>query len=145
MTQLGVYIASLFLVLQASVAENLERAFLQNDPAPLLSLFARGQAVIISLPEPVSFSDQISRDQAFFLFQNIFRTYRTFEFFLEPNGLRPGAGGRFILRARWSFLDRNKKQFVYRISFYIRGHPAEASPRDLWVISEIKAETPEKL
>lgn len=145
MTQLGVYITSLFLVLQASVAENLERAFLRNDPAPLLRLFAPGQAINVSLPEPIAFSDQITREQTFFLFQGVFRTYRTFEFFLEPNGLHPVGGGRFILRARWSFLSQNKKQFVYQISFYIRGRPGATSPRDFWVVSEIKAENPERL
>jgi hypothetical protein len=138
--QLGLVLLSLFLSLSSSLTENIEKAFLQNNPRLFYPLFSAEQPINISLPEPISFSDQLTREQSFFLFQNIFSTYTTFEFFPEPNGQSPPHDDRFIFRARWSFLNKNKNQFVFLIFFYIRRTPGASRAEDFWKITEIKAE-----
>ena len=140
MSHIGLFLLSFFISLNSSVPENIEKAFLQNNPRLLYSLFSSAQPVNISLPSPISFSDQISCEQAYFLFQKIFRTYTTFEFFPEPGALRSPEQGRYILKARWSFWNKNKNQYVFQIFFYVRSFPGGAKLGDLWKITEIKAE-----
>lgn len=140
MFELGLYLLSLVFSLSSSFTENIERSFLQNDPRFLFSLLGPGEPVHISLPPPISFSDEISPEQAFFLFQKIFRTYTTFEFFPDQGVVRAFEGGSFIFKARWSFLNRNRNQYVFLIFFYVRARPGASEPRDLWKISEIRAE-----
>lgn len=140
MFHIGLFLLSFFISLNSSVPENIEKAFLQNNPRLLYSLFSSAQPVNISLPPPISFSDQISCEQAYFLFQKIFRTYTTFEFFPEPGALGSPKEGRYILKARWSFLNKNKNQYVFQIFFYVRSFPGTAKLGDLWKITEIKAE-----
>ena len=140
MFQLGFGLVSLLLSLTAAVPDQIERAFLRNDPQLLYSLLPRGEAIAISFPAPISFSDELSGEQAFFLFQKIFRTYTTFEFYTETSLLRPARQGRYIFKARWSFLDKAGSQSVLQIFFLIR--PRGGTPRsaDYWEIAEIKAE-----
>jgi len=138
--QLGSVLLSLFLSFNSSITANIEKAFLQNDPSLLYPLFSTVQPVAISLPAPLSFSDQLTAQQAFFLFQKTFRTYTTFEFFPDMNALRSPEQGRTIFQARWSFLNKNKTQFVFQIFFFIRSQPGESDPQGGWRITEIKAE-----
>ena len=140
MFQLGSVLLSLFLSFSTSVTANIEKAFLQNNPRLLYLLFSSTQPVNISLPAPISFSDQLSREQAFFLFQRTFRTYTTFEFFPEMRVLRSPEKGRAIFQARWSFLNKNKNQYVFQIFFFIRSQPGAPGLGDSWRITEIKAE-----
>jgi hypothetical protein len=139
-TQLGFGLLSLFLSLNATVPDQIERAFLQNSPSLLYALLSPDQAVAVSLPAPISFSDQLSNEQAFFLFQKIFRTHTTFEFFPAPGGLRSARAGRYVFKARWSFLNKNGNQDVFQIFFLIQARPGAARITDFWKIAEIKAE-----
>jgi hypothetical protein len=134
------FVLSIFLSLTSSVTENIERSFLQSDAQLLFSLFSASRPVTISLPEPISFSDQLTSEQAYFFFQKVFRSFTTFAFFPEPGVLRSLENGRFIFQARWSFLNRNRNQYVFLIFFYIRGRPGAPSLRDFWKITEIRAE-----
>jgi len=139
-SQLGLFFLSFFLLLSSPITENIEKSFLQNNPRFLFPLFSTAQPVNISLPEPISFSDQLSCEQAYFLFQKIFRTYTTFEFFPEPSVQQTPDKGRFIFKARWSFLNKNKTQTVFQIFFYIRSLPQTDKLENPWKITEIKAE-----
>ena len=139
MSQVGALLLSLFLSLPSSVTADIEKAFLQNDARWLLSRFPAGRPVSVALPEPISFSDQISREQAFFLFKKIFRTYSTFEFFPEADLFVPPSGDRAVFKARWSFLDENEKQFVFETYFYVRSRP-DGRDGHVWEITEIKAD-----
>jgi len=137
--QVGLFLLTLVLSLSSSFTENIERSFLQNNPRLLFSLLA-AEPVQVSLPAPISFSDEISSEQAYFFFQKIFRTYTTFEFFPEQGVIRSFEGGSFIFKARWSFLNRNRNQYVFLIFFYVRARPGASGPKPLWEISEIRAE-----
>ena len=141
MFQLGVGLVALFLSLTAGVSDRIEAAFLRSDPGLLSALFPREEAIAVSLPAPISFSDGLSAEQAHFLFLNIFRTYSTFEFYPEEVVPTSGAGpGRFIFKARWSFLDRAGYKPMFHIYFLIRVRSGAARPGNLWEIAEIKAE-----
>jgi len=138
--QLGSVLLSLYLSFNASIAANIEKAFLQNNPKLLYPLFATAQPIHISLPPPISFSDQLTGEQAYFLFQRTFRTYTTFEFFPDTAALRSPEKGRAILQARWSFLNKSKTQYVFQVFFFLRSDPEAATPGERWKITEIKAE-----
>ncbi len=140
MFQLGSVLLSLFFSFNSSITANIEKAFLQNNPELLYPLFATAQPIQISFPAPISFSDQLSGEQAFFLFERTFRTYTTFEFFPETSALRSPEKGRTIFQARWSFLNKNKTQYVFQVFFLIRREPGASGPGDPWRITEIKAE-----
>jgi hypothetical protein len=139
-SQLGAVLFSLFLSFNSSVTASIEKAFLQNNPGLLYPLLSTTQPIAISLPAPISFSDQLSAERAFFLFQRTFRTYTTFEFFPDTNVLGLPEKGRAIFQARWSFLNKNKNQYVFQIFFFIRNQPSASRLGDVWRITEIKAE-----
>jgi hypothetical protein len=138
-SQVGALLLSLFLSLPSSVTADIEKAFLQNDARWLLARLPAGRPVSVALPDPISFSDQISREQTFFLFKKIFRTYSTFEFFPETNLFLSPSGDRAVFKARWSFLDKNEKQFVFETYFYVRSR-ADGRNGLVWEITEIKAD-----
>ena len=151
MLQVGASVLSVFLSLISVSTQDLERSFLQNNPHLLHAQFSDRVRLNISLPEPISFSDQVSTQQAFFFFQNIFSRYATLEFFPEP-GFYQAPGNHFILKARWSFRDNsNNDQFVFQVFFLLQremtpaGGPGQASrtgrpgPPAAWKITEIKA------
>lgn len=140
MSQLGIYLISLFLSLFSSVPKNIEKAFLQNNAALLHSLLPVKSAIHISLPEPISFSDQVSDEQAYFLFRRIFRTYTTFEFYPENQKTASLEKSHYIFKARWSFLTKNRNQHVFKLFFYVRFEPGLSENGDPWKIAEIKAE-----
>ncbi len=126
------------------ITQDIENAFLQNDPGILYPLFSSRSAVNISLPEPISFSDQLSNQQAFFLFRKIFSSFMTFEFYSEivpPPDLKDN---HYIFKARWSFRDnRNDNQYVLHTFFLLVNEDEnQKSQREKasWKIIEIKAE-----
>jgi hypothetical protein len=109
----------------------------------LYALFPPESHINISLPEPISFSDQVSNQQAYFLFQKIFSFYMTFEFYSEnqPTSIE---GEGVIIKTRWSFRDKkNRNQYVFNILFYLIKRPSqkEGGTDDTWKIIEIKAAT----
>lgn len=138
--------------LLSTTTQDIEKSFLQNNAHMLYPQFSSRSFINISLPEPISFSDQLSHQQAYFLFREIFRSYLTFEFYSESDPAPDG--NHFIFKARWSFKNKkNNNQYVFRIFFYLT--PEKASPRPSfspfplkvsknskkkWEITEIKAE-----
>ena len=143
MGNLVILFLSLFPIFLPSTTQNIERSFLQNDAQMLYSLFPPQSHIKISLPEPISFSDQVSNQQAYFLFQRIFASYVTFEFYSEnqPTSIE---GKTAIIRTRWSFRDKkNRNQYVFNIFFYLIKQPSttEDQPGEDWKIIEIRAAT----
>ncbi len=153
MLQIGVPLFSIIISLFSVTTQGIEKAFLQNSSAQLQTHLSLRIKLSISLPEPISFSDQISSEQAFFFFQDLFSRYATLEFFPEPEVFQPPGTSLLIFKARWSFRDnRNNDQSVFEIFFLLQHEkpPAEArvlrertrggGPPALWKITEIKAE-----
>jgi hypothetical protein len=140
--------------LLSTTTQNIEKAFLQDNPKILYSLLSANSSVNISLPEPISFSDQLSNQQSYFLFKKIFSSYTTFEFFSESEIPPVSENENFIFKARWSFRDnKNNNQHVLNIFFFLvneKAHQNRASPLlqnqaqdtdgSVWKIIEIKAE-----
>jgi len=152
---LGSFLISAILSFSLSItAKNIENSFLQNNSKKLYSLFSSTSHLNISFPEPISFSDQLSNQQAYFLFQQVFSTYSTFEFYSESNIPLYFEKESFIFKARWSF--RNKKDnnlYVLHIFFYLMNEgflksrasseSSKIKPEDIseiWEITEIRAE-----
>jgi len=140
---LAILLVSLIPILLPPNTQNIERAFLQNDARMLQSLFPPQSHINISLPEPISFSDQVTNQQAYFLFQKIFSSYTTFEFYSEnqPTSIE---GNSTIIKTRWSFRDKkNRNQYVFNVFFYLIKLPSqpEGQTGDAWKITEIRAAT----
>lgn len=145
---------TLFSSLLSSTTQDIEKSFLQNNPKMLFQLFSSQSFINISLPEPITFSDQLTNQQAYFLFRKIFSSYLTFEFYSESQPPLLPDKEHFIFRARWSFRNKkNKNQYVFHIFFYLknektqksRGSPLspvkkDKNPKNDWKITEIKAE-----
>jgi hypothetical protein len=128
------------------MTRDIARACVGNSAGVLSGLFSPTAGLHVSLPEPISFSDRLSHEQAYFLFERIFAVHRTFEFVPERElTLVPGKLG-FIFKARWSFRDtRNDNPYLFRIFFHVMPRPGApaaggTSPRAGWEIVEIKAE-----
>jgi len=120
----------------STTTQNIEKAFLQNNPKILYNLLSTRSHINISLPEPIFFSDQLSNHQTFFLFKKIFDSYETFEFYSDQQPFIPEEN-TLILKARWSFRDKkNNDQFLFHVFFYLISEKAEK----IWKITEIKAE-----
>lgn len=146
MAPLHVFAFWLLLSLPSPAASPVERAFLQNSPDILRGLLSSEGTIPIFLPDPLSFADQVSTDQAFLLFKHIFSVYKTTEFTTDPRLSRfPGRPG-VILRARWSFRnERTGNHYPFRVFFLLApeetastsGRPASGSPLK---IVEIRAE-----
>jgi len=138
----------------STTTKSIEKSFLQNNPKMLYPLFSATSHLSISFPEPISFSDQLSNQQAYFLFQKIFSTYTTFEFYSESRLPLHLEKEIFIFKARWSFRNKkNNNQYVLYIFFYLMNESLQKSrdapnyPRkkpesikEIWKISEIRAE-----
>ncbi len=129
-----------------SVTRDIGRACTANSAGALTRLLSPTAGLHVSFPDPISFSDRLSPEQAYFLFERIFAVHRTFEFVPERElTLVPGKPG-FIFKARWSFRDiRNDNPYLFRVFFYIMPRPrapaaGEPSSRSRWEIVEIKAE-----
>lgn len=120
----------------------------------LYGQFSSKSFINISLPEPISFSDQLSNQQAYFLFKRIFSTFLTFEFYSESSLPLIAEQRNYIFKARWSFKNKkNNNQYVFHIFFYLTNEnsPEKQSPQNrpmeknenskvFWKIIEIKAE-----
>ncbi len=153
MVYLKILIPLLFSLL-STTTQDIEKAFLQNNPKILYSHLSSNSSVNISLPEPISFSDQLSNQQAYFLFKKIFSSYTTFEFFSESE-IPPAVDEKnFIFKARWSFRDnKNDDQHVLHIFFFLVNekelryrtslspvNQKKEEPKNIWKIIEIRAE-----
>jgi hypothetical protein len=141
---IGILPFLLTLSLISQTTRTIERAFFQDDPKLLYSLFSVQGHINISLPEPISFSDQMSTEQAYFFFRQITSTYSTFEFYSDSEIPVLVRGDSFIFKARWSLKNkRNNNQYVLQAFFrLIREQPPQrGSPPTPWRITEIKAET----
>lgn len=153
MVHLKILIPLLFSLL-STTTQDIEKAFLQNNPTILYSHFSSNSSVNISLPEPISFSDQLSNQQAYFLFKKIFSSYTTFEFFSESEIPSAVDEKNFIFKARWSFRDnKNDDQHVLHIFFFLVNekelqyqtllspvNQKKEEPKNIWKIIEIRAE-----
>jgi len=124
-----------------SAVQDIEQSFLQNNPKILYSLFSSQNSISISFPQPISFSDQVSNQQAYFLFRRLLRFYSTFEFFSDPLPSWTSNSG-FIVKARWSFKDRKNNKYVYIVFFHLLNEPKETRRGTIyqWKLTEIKAE-----
>jgi hypothetical protein len=130
------------------VAKDIQQAWLRNSAVELHEVFTKATALNISLPEPILFSDQVSNEQAYFLFERIFSTYKTFEFIPEARLSTSPEWRGLILKARWSFRNtRNNSPYLFEVFFYLIPDPGPPGSRDRlgaphwpWKISEIKAE-----
>jgi hypothetical protein len=141
---IGIFPLLLTLSLLSQTTRSIEKAFFQDDPGLLYSLLTTQGHVYISLPEPLSFSDQISPQQAFFFFRQVYASYSTFEFYADSELPVLAKEKSFIFKARWSF--KNKKsdnQYVFQVFFHLtRERPPNVRNRQIpWRITEIKAES----
>lgn len=85
------------------------------------------------------FSDQLSNQQAYFLFKKIFNSFSTFEFYSERQSLS-SEQETYIFKARWSFKNKkNNNQYVFHIFFFLLKEN-DQKHGNLWKITEIKAE-----
>ncbi|MDH4273219.1 MAG: hypothetical protein OEW18_14690 [Candidatus Aminicenantes bacterium] len=144
MASIGILPFLLTLSLISQTTRTIEKAFFQDDPQLLFSLLSTQGHINISLPEPISFSDQMSPEQAYFFFRQIYATYSTFEFYADSDLPVLAKGGSFIFKARWSFKNkRNNNQYVLQAFFRLirEQPPRRGSPLLPWRITEIKAET----
>ncbi len=123
----------------SAATQSIERAFLQNNAGMLLALMPTEGRVKLSLPEPLSFSDQLSDQQAYFLFKKIFATYVTLEFYPTRQPL-PGQGRSHIFKTRWSFQDPKNNKYFMNLFFFLRDLSPDSASTPQWKISEIRAE-----
>jgi hypothetical protein len=139
----GVLPLLLSLSLLSQTIQTIERAFFQADPGILHSLFSAKNHINISFPDPISFSDQLSPEQAYFLVRRIYNKYSTFEFYPDPELPVLAKEKSAIFKARWSFKNKkNDNRYVLQVFFHLmRGNDTAAggSPNP-WRITEIKAE-----
>lgn len=134
MVSVGVFPFLLTLSLFSQTTKSIERAFFQNDPRLLYSLLSTRNHINISLPEPISFSDQLSSEQALFLFRQVYSTFSTFEFYAASELPVLAKEKSFIFKGRWSFKNKkNNNQYVLQVFFYLVNETE-------WRITEIKAE-----
>ena len=113
------FLISSLLALVPSVILDIGGACTSNSARALTRLLSPAAGLHVSLPDPISFSDRLSQEQAYFLFERIFAVHRTFEFVPERElTLVPGNPG-FIFKARWSFRDtRNDNPYLYDLPFH---------------------------
>jgi hypothetical protein len=151
MANLSVFLLTIVVSLLPATTQDIEKAFLQDNPKILYSHFSTQSSINISLPEPISFSDQLSNQQAYFLFRKIFSAFTTLEFYSEKEVPSEVENQNFIFKTRWSFRDnKNNDQYVIRLFFYLiiekndvsrlGLRPKNENLKDSWKIIEIKAE-----
>jgi hypothetical protein len=111
---------TVLLSVPSSIGPRIERSFLSADAGSLRELLPREGAVIVSLPDPLSFSDVLSDEQTYFLFKKIFALNRTVEFSWETDAaLHPDPQGT-ILKARWAFRSaRRGTLFIFSLFFLV--------------------------
>ncbi len=131
MTVLNALFFSFLLTFPSPPTRDIERAFLENSPEVLRGLFTISGDIPVSLPDPLSCADQVSPDQAYFLFKQIFEVYKTLEFYVDSRvSTLPGKPGG-ILNARWSFRNqRTGNQYPFRVFFYLSPERTPTASRD---------------
>ncbi len=142
MANLIISLIATLSLLFSSTSQNIEQAFLQNSPRMLHSLFSTQSSVNISLPQPISFSDQLSNQQAYFLFRQILSSYTTSGFFSDQQPSSTSENS-FIIQARWSFKDKKDKMYRFFVFFYFINESKETRNgiKKEWKISEIRAKS----
>lgn len=143
MAQVAASFVSLLLSFLTAAAVDVESSFLQNRPDLLLRHLSSRSRLSLTLPDPIGFSDQLSAQQSYFLFQDILSRYLTQEFFPESGLPADLNRNRPILKARWAFRDRRTgEQYAFRLFFLFRIEKSRArnGPLNPWKIAEIKAE-----
>jgi hypothetical protein len=139
--QLGFGLIAAFLSFYSTIPRTVERAFLENNPAVLAGLFSREAPLLVSLPEPIAFSDMVTDQQAYWVFERLFRSFRTTEFFPESERAPAFHRGGFILKARWAFVDpASGAPAVLQVFLHVRPGTTTRRARPLWAVTEIKAE-----
>lgn len=141
-TALNFLALSFALLLPPPVTRSVERAFLQNSPEVLRGALSPSGGIPVSLPDPVSFADQLSSDQVYLLFKQIFRVFKTMEFYVNPVIFSlPGKPGG-ILRARWSIRnERTGMQYPFRVFFFVLPEAVSGSKATVALrVVEIRAE-----
>jgi len=111
---------------------NLERAFLLNQASLLKNVLPANRYLNISFPAPLSISNNFSSEQSFLIFNYLFS--------------RLAQKGTAILRARWSFQDRQtNKRYALDVYFFLKtSSMLPALPENTvidqlpWKIQEIK-------
>lgn len=125
----------------APTTQDIDIAFLQNNPKILFDYFPEQGYIHVSFPPPISLSDQLSNQQAFFLFKKIFSSYTTLEFY-SGGAPHVTSDNSLIYTSRWSFKDRRNNLYVFQVFFYLvnksLGH--KGSPLSAWKILEIRVE-----
>ena len=109
MASIGIFSFVLTLSLLSQTTRSIEKAFFQDDPRLLYTLLSSQGHIHISLPDPISFSDQMSPEQAYFFFRQVYATYSTFEFYADSELPVLAKEKSFIFKARWSFKNREKR------------------------------------
>jgi len=134
-----IFIASLNPIIQ-----QIERSFLQNEAKFLYKLFSSKTSISIFLPEPISFSDSLSNEQAYYFFIKTFSSYSTLEFFLETKPFVTQEKEPLILKARWSFMNKkNSNQYVFNLFLLLLKEKKDGknnSEEGAWKIIEMRAE-----
>ncbi len=83
----------------------------------------------------------VTDEQAYGVFERLFRSFPTIEFYPEPGRAPRFHRGGFILSCRWSFLDRSTRdQHPLQVFFHFRPATRPLRPKPLWAIVEIRAE-----
>ncbi len=129
MVNFHLFALSVLLALPFPITARVETAFLQNSPQILRELLTSEGTIPVSLPEPLTFADQLSPEQAYLVFWRIFSVFKTTEFYADAQlSALPGVPGG-ILKARWSFRnERTGDQYPFRIYFFVV--PERLSPSD---------------
>ncbi len=142
MLSTAVYPLLLILSLLSQTTRAIERSFFEDRPDLLFTLFTDRGHVNLSLPEPISFSDQVSPEQAFFIFRRLHRAYSTFEFYADSESPILARDEGFIFKARWSFRNTaSNDQYVFRVFFHLTaGKRLPGADRSPWKITDIRAE-----
>lgn len=142
MLSTAVYPLLLILSLLSQTTRVIERSFFEDNPVLLYSLLAPQGYVNLSLPEPIAFSDQVSSQQALFIFRRLHRTFSTFEFYADSDFPILARDNGLIFKARWSFRNKtNNNQYVLQVFFYLSMDRQTPELRgSLWKITDIRAD-----
>ena len=133
MVQLGFGLIAAFLSFYSTIPRTVERAFLENNPAVLAALFSRDAPLLISLPEPIAFSDMVTDEQAYWVFERLF--------FSESDRSPSFTRGSFIIKGRWVLVDpATSAPWVLQVFLHVRPGTAPRRKSPLWAVTEIKAE-----
>lgn len=131
----------IFLSLFFQFNSSLENAFLRNDAAQLGSLLNFSSPAMISLVEPLNFSDCFTPAQVRVVLDRIFNQVITQEFFVDPPVPLISNGQGAIISARWSFISRvNRKKYIFRLYFFISPERVSPGSKLRMAIKEIRAE-----